>query len=246
MLALYFLVAMGLFHAENASDGEWVFKLTSVNYMIVTVYILYAAISVSYQYWMSCRYRPSEEKTTSKSQAYKVNTEDGTDISCSLKVHWFLHNLAANHCTFITLAFWVMLAPSRKGGFPPSMRTYLVIDRHGINLLLLIIDFLVNKIPFRVLHCVYPSIFIGLYFIYNAIYWAITQKLVYGEILNYETRAGKIAGMVLGAVIFAVPIIQMIWFLAFILKKKLTKNHQTDLNENCEMKTTADSHGQVS
>ena len=162
-----------------------------------------------------------------------VTKQTHSCIGLRFKAHWFLYNLSLGMCTFVFIAFWVMLAPNQKRGFKPSLRTYLVIDRHGINLVLIVIDFVINKIPIRILQFVYSSVFLGLYFVYNSIYWSQTGNLVYGKILDYGSNGPTVAALALSGMFIAIPLIQVLWFALTLLGKKEPVPSE-DANANLE------------
>lgn len=222
------------------SYGKWIYALTSLNYIIGTTYFLFAACVVSWnfanprqsQYGGSAVQRREQRMSTAAlKEEEPTTTTKAFKVVC--QVHWFLHNLSLNVCTVVFICFWVILAPNRKGGYPPTFHTFLVIDRHGINLVLLIIDFLFIRIPTRILHCVYPSLFLGLYFLYNYIYWSKTGSLIYGKTLDYGTRGAFVAGLAVGGMFVGIPLIQFIWFCAYYMKQRNAKP-KADANDNIE------------
>ncbi len=207
---------------------DWIFALTNITYITVTMYFLYAAIAVSYQHWAKSRVNQyqidgkainSEPSVSSSTNldAYLSNE----DIHVCCKIHWFLYTVALNSCTFVFIAFWlVLIAPSGGLHAHSPLIMYIIIDHHGLNFLLLIVDFFMNRIPVRILHCVYSSLFIGSYYVYNSIYWSITKRLIYGKILDYGGNTGLAVGLAFASVIVASPAIQFFWCFAFLLKKK--------------------------
>eukprot|EP00794_Sanderia_malayensis_P006029 gene6029-6730_t len=216
VFALYFIVAISL-SLDYSGNRGWIFALTSWNYLFNTLYFVYAAITVTYLAFMKSK-SAKLSADNQNNEATGVSRSSSERIGILLKIHWFLHGLSFNVCTCVFLMFWVIVAPGREGGYSPSMKTFLVIDRHGINLILLIIDFtMLTKIPFRILHCLYASIFIGLFWIYNAIYWSITKKLIYSA-MDYGTKPGFAIGMILVAVLLVPPLIHFLWYLAHRLK----------------------------
>ena len=222
------------------SLGKWIYLLTSLNYVIGTTYFLFAAFVVSWnlanprrsQYGGSAVQRRQQRMSTvALKEEEPTTTTKPFKVVC--QVHWFFHNLSLNLCTFVFVCFWVIIAPNRKGGYPPTLHTFLVFDRHGINLVLLIFDFLLIRIPTRILHCVYPSVFLGLYFLYNYIYWSKTGSLIYGRTLDYGVRGGFVAGLAVGGMFGAIPLMQFMWFCAHYIKQRKAKFKQ-DANDNIE------------
>ena len=238
-LAIYCLVAMTLSITEH-SQGKWIYLLTSLNYIIGTTYFLFAAVIVTWHFANPRQSQPGGSAVQRREQRMStvaLKEEEATAITKPFKVtcqvHWFLHNLALNICTFVFVCFWVIIAPNRTRGYPPTLHTFLVFDRHGINLVLLIVDFLLIRIPTRILHCIYPSISLGLYFLYNYIYWSKTGSLIYGKTLDYGTRGGFVAGLAIGGMLGLIPLMQLMWFSAYYMKQRNAKS-KSDANDNIE------------
>ena len=228
--AIYSLVFLAL-SIWDYSKYVWLFALTSVNYILCTIYFIYAALNVTRSYKRpSCQ---TEQATKGMQRCGEGKASTKPVFLLRNKVHWFLYNLSLVTCTFVFFAFWLMLAPNRKGGYGPTLHSFLVIDRHGINWLLMIIDFVLNKIPVRLLHFVYTSLFLGLYMVYNSIYWATTGHLVYGKILDYGSNPGMVSGMAFGGMLVIIPLIQFAWFSMSIFKQRFSTD-LPDANANVE------------
>lgn len=227
---MYAIVFMTL-SIWDYSTHIWLFALTSVNYILGTIYFLYAAINVTHWYQQSrCQ---TVEKRHVGHEAPELKTKP--ELPFRIRLHWFLYNLSLGSCTVVFLAFWIILAPKRKAGYSPSLHNFLVIDRHGINLGLMIIDFILNKIPIRLFHCFYTSLFLIMYLVYNAIYWSVTGVLIYGKILDYRSNLGMVIILALGGICIVIPLIQFTWFSLGILKHSKSKDIH-DANGNVELR----------
>ena len=212
-----------------------------MNYIVGTVYFIFSAIRVTRCY---TRPRCQTEQETSigpRAEDGSVTKEEQSgcpELPFGTKVHWFLFNLYLGLCTFVFIAYWVILAPARTVGFSPSLKSYLVIDRHGINFGLMLIDFVLNRIPIRLLHYSYTSLALLLYLVYNSIYWSATGRLFYGKWLDYGSHLGLVFGLVLGTILLILPLIQLAWFSLNRLKKPNSKN-TNDANANIEFGSIA-------
>ena len=226
--AVYSIVFMSL-SIWDYSVYDWMFALTSINYILCTIYFIYAAIHVTHSLIVI---RAGESAKGTQSM---VGTQHTSQSRSRIRnnVHWLLYTLSLGTCTFVFVAFWVMLAPYRKTGYTPTLHTFLLFDRHGINLVLIAIDFAVNKIPVRLLHFVYTTLLFGLYLVYNSIYWASTGKLMYGKTLDYGSSPGRVAGLAVGGGFVAIPLIQLGWYMLSLLKQSHMKEVQ-DANANVE------------
>ena len=213
------------------SKSSWFFALTSVNYILCTIYFIYAAIHVTYRYKKP---RSQLGEVTDRTQGTEdVQQSREPELKVRAKVHWFLYNLSLGTCTFVFIGFWVMLAPNRTRGYEPSLHTFLLIDRHGINLCFMAVDFLLNKIPLRLFHFVYTALCFGLYLVYNSIYWTATGHLIYGKVLDYGSSPGMVVGLALGACCVIIPLLHFGWFVLSFLKQSYFNNGR-DTNANVE------------
>ena len=228
--AIYSIVFMSL-SIWDYSRIRWMFALTSVNYILGTIYFIYAAIFITHRNNLP-RSRTGDRTDREPGTADKQQNSE-PNLRIWAKVLWFLYNLSLGTCTFVFIAFWVMLAPKRTGGYEPTLHTFLLIDRHGINLVLMIVDFLLNKIPVRLFHFFYTTLFLGLYLAYNSIYWAMTGDLIYGKILDYGSSPSRVVGLALGGGFVIVPLIQFGWVVLNCVKHLFWKDVR-DANGNIE------------
>jgi len=220
------------YSTSRGKMGKWIVFLTSFNHILVTLY----AFSCLAMVVRGMRQVHSEVEYGADRRM------DSSAFTRFAKVHWLLFNTSAVVCSFVFGAYWILIFPTdadvRSGDRP--LAAFLTIDRHGINLLLLVIDFFLSCTPVRLLHFIYPSCALGLFFVYNGIYWASTGDLIYGEVLNYGSNTGKAVTMVFMAVLVVSPIIQLLWLCLFLLRTKLAaKNeHETELSYQLAEGTT--------
>ncbi|CAH1772665.1 unnamed protein product [Owenia fusiformis] len=94
-------------------------------------------------------------------------------------------------------------------------------NRHGLNTVLMVIDFVISGTPIRILHMIYPMIYGFIYIIFNVIYWSFDKKnnIVY-SILNYNPKTLPVAvGVILGLLIVGIPLLTIIFYGLFRLKR---------------------------
>ena len=214
--------------------------MTSLNHIVVFIYVCSCAVMSSIQIWQT---RAQSQPITNEPMITEVDSSSGEShhhtqqrsygplgrvMQIYAKFHWLLFNVSMSLCGFVVFAYWVFISHKdtdlQKG--KDSTITYLTIDRHGVNFLLILLDFLLSSTPVNLLHFIYPSIFVAFYFIFNCIYWAITKTLIYGSILDYGNNTGVAVSMVFVAVFVAVPFGHMCWFLLFLLREILTRRRQ--------------------
>lgn len=100
------------------------------------------------------------------------------DVTCGFKLVWVLHNIAITMTATIVAGYWTVIHDYNKK-LSTDLDSYLKIDSHGINLVLLLLDLFLNKIPFRVLHFIHPLLLACTYIIFHIAYWAITDDTIY-------------------------------------------------------------------
>ena len=234
----------------KGSDANWLLYLTSLNYILVTSYFV-VGTCVTLHFVLSGSSgqsnlevppsntdpelydHPSESDiSTPTSLTPVVNFDEnstkydlpGTQMRWYLKVYFFLFSLVICTCTFVVFTFWTVLFP-RVGSLKGFTRyeSYLLVDRHGINLILIMIEFTFNSHPVRFLHFIYTALFLLMYIIYNLIYWSESNRLIYGDVLNYGKYPGFVVALIASTVFLVLPIIQLLWYGAFRLRRRIAK-----------------------
>lgn len=219
------IVTSFVYAASIGKIASWITFSTSINHILVTLYAL------SCFHMLFAAFVRIHKRTEDPSES----PQDGQiNLSWIMKLHWLLFNAAANVSSFVVLGYWLFLFSTKKS-FGNAVVIYTTIDRHGLNLLLLLVDFFLSCTPVRLLHFVYPSAVLACYFIYNCIYWASTGTLVYGEMLDYGKNTGKAVAMVIVAVFIVPPLAQLAWFMLFLLRNKLAAKKETELHPPYEL-----------
>ena len=215
------------YSASRGKMGSWFSYMTSINHILVTLY------SLSCLAMQLTGIRGLHTKTANTTG----NSRKSLVFLRFAQVHWFLFNVASNVCTFVFFSYWILMFPTDtvlKNNEHP-LTTYITIDRHGINLLLLLLDFFLSCTPVRLLHFVYPLCTIALFFVYNSIYWASTGALVYGKVLDYGNNTGQAVALVFVAVFIASPAAQFVWFLLFLCRRRLATKKENEFGSSYEL-----------
>lgn len=147
----------------------------------------------------------------------------GDNLPISVKIFWIFFNIALTLCTSVVVIYWVLLHDYNTT-LKADLDTYLNFDRHGVNLVLLIIDFCLHHIPLRFLHFVYPLLVSLVYLIFNVVYWAITEELIYSAI-DWENDLGMAIGYSIGNLVLII-IAQFIWYWINQGKRKIRRAQQ--------------------
>ena len=119
----------------------------------------------------------------------------------------------------VVLIFWFVLY--NPGDFSEilSVSFYLTVDRHGIIFLLIVIQYLLGKIPIRYLHAIYVVAIAMIFFVHTYFYYLATGKLVYA-IFDWGNAPGKAVGYAFGLAL-ACFVLQLIVFFVDLLKRKI-------------------------
>lgn len=209
-------------------DPKWLVFATSANYMLHVCYFLYAfIISI-----VHINYRPNRKDTSMEMGQYgydnklshqdQGSNDEDSDSQVSSPLHikffWLFYINSLASCTTVVVAYWTILF---EGFDETAFQKYLQVDRHGINLLLLIIEFIFNKMPFRLLHAIYSVIFTLVYLIVNVTYTLVADDLVY-KAADWINKPGVALAMFLG-LLFATAFFHTCWFFINKLKRKCCK-----------------------
>ena len=247
-MATYCIVLMVLSIDERGSDPTWPLYLTSVNYIIVTGYFI-TATSISVHYALAHKSEKGElasniepalsidKSNSTPTQLYQLtetisnHNPPRKHLQWYFKVYFFLFHLVLSVCTMVTILFWTVIFPIRDVSGLSSYQWYIVVDRHGLNLILVLVEFVLNRVPVRLLHFIYGVIVLILYIVYNAIYWSVSKKLIYGNVLNYGKYPGIVLGLIFGGILMLM-IIQLCWFAAFRLRTRIC--NKVNRSDNAE------------
>ena len=67
------------------------------------------------------------------------------------KILWLLSGISLTNCTVVVISYWLLLSRFDRP-LKINLESYLLIDRHSINLLLLVIQFCLNRFPVQTFH----------------------------------------------------------------------------------------------
>ena len=158
---------------------------------------------------------------------------------------WIFHEVAFAMALFITILFWLILAPTYSIEYlSDPIRS---INTHLINMIIMLVDLFLCDIPFRLLHFYHASIFGAVYGLFSLIlHWAGYNSAIY-PVLNWATGTGFAIGVVFGAVFVVAPLTHCIGFglyhlRRFIAKKCLTNPtlNEPEITENVTTRFIAD------
>ena len=190
---------------EKWSAG-WLLYATTRNYILEMVFFLYAfIISLSY-----INYRP--DKKENKNAA--IYNQSNKNLPLHLKFLWLFYMVSLSSRTAVMITYWTALFEGFDEG---PLAIYLQFDRHGIILILLLTEFGLNRIPFRLLHSLYPGLFIFAYLIVNLTYTLVSGEYAY-SVTDSNKNRGATLGIFLGLAILT-TVLHIVWFFINKLKK---------------------------
>lgn len=133
------------------------------------------------------------------------------------KIMWFLENIAMANTITATIAYWVFIRDGQEDLSFTDIRSYFIVDRHGIVTLFLIVEFLLNKMPWRIFHFIYPLAFGFGYLFFYLINWRITHQNIY-SILDWTNHVGHSILYFTGA-LFCIIVVQILLFCVYRHKR---------------------------
>ena len=241
LCALYCIILMIVGISNTVNPPKWLTYMTSWNYMFVTLYFMLAfGLSLTQSvldYRSGSAYKNDESvpiNTGIESHAiYNKTTEDANikvknvtneKLPWKLKLFWIIFTVTINLCTAIVGFYWAFLHDYKKS-IESKFSFYITVDRHGINLVLMVIDFVLHKVPYRILHFIYPAITLIVYAIFNVIYWSVTGDKVYGFV-KWE-KPGFMIGCTVGGIVL-IFVLQCIWYGCHNIKRYFAREKAKD------------------
>ena len=184
-------------------SSKWIIFATSWNYIIVTAYFVYAAIM-----------------STISFQKHFEAEMDG--FSVKYKILWLLSGISLTNCTVVVISYWLLLSRF-DGPLKINLESYLLIDRQGISLLLLIFESCLNRFPVQIFHFVYPVGFGVLYGMFNMIYDFTAGNSVY-PLTDWRNNTVISLGAFIES-LFSTAIVHVTWYFLYRIKLKVTNSH---------------------
>ncbi|PVD19884.1 hypothetical protein C0Q70_20377 [Pomacea canaliculata] len=147
---------------------------------------------------------------------YIVFTRRSPDMPVLYKIQWLLQNMSNCSAVIVAGLYWIVL----YSGQPD---TFISINSHALNSVLVIVDVMVSRAPVRVQHLVYTFLFMLVFTIFTVVYWAAGgtnhkgQHYIYST-LDYTHKPWLAVAMIAGVLLIAVPLVQIIVYGFFRLR----------------------------
>ncbi|GFR63126.1 protein rolling stone-like [Elysia marginata] len=135
------------------------------------------------------------------------------------KILWFLSIIGFDAAIIVTILYWSLVF--KKLDYALSVMT------HGVNSLYVLLDIFIVASPVRLLHFVYSCGYAGVYLLFSIFYHladgtnSSSKPYIYSA-LDWS-NTGKSAGMALGVILVAVPLVHLFQFALFTLRLHLAE-----------------------
>ncbi|XP_017154088.1 protein rolling stone [Drosophila miranda] len=154
--ALFFLGVYIMCIIVQFCDGKFFIYMTNWGYGLCTITMLIAAVQVTCWHYDLRNTRSLVQESGNK-----------TETTRGLKIYWWLYNMTISLALIISTVYWVFL----HGKMNKPMRFPAIsVITHGLNTVMMLIDFLVVAFPLRLLHVVYSMALAILFFVFTLIY----------------------------------------------------------------------------
>ena len=156
---------------------KWLIFLTNWSYTFVNLHFIVSAVIVIYYYYRHrSSIKASEEEEEEDDDDDDDDDEDNVRISHNVminsrlplacKASWVIYDIAANIAFPVTVMYWTEV---HVPGRPYDSVTF---NAHALNSVVIVLDTMLSCIRVKLLHIIYPIIFISIYMIFSLIYWA--------------------------------------------------------------------------
>nr|ADG65076.1 hypothetical protein [Drosophila pseudoobscura] len=154
--ALFFLGVHIMCIIMQFCGGKFFIYMTNWGYGLCTITMLLAAVQVTCWHYDLRNTRSVVQESGNK-----------TETTRGLKIYWWLYNMTITMALSISTVYWVFL----HGKMNKPMRFPVTnVITHGLNTVMMLIDFLVVAFPLRLLHVVYSIALAILFFVFTLIY----------------------------------------------------------------------------
>lgn len=170
------------------------------------------------------------------------DSEASGKVRWNHKMSWIVRNTGIVSSYLVTAIFY---------GAGVTSRTSLIssIHRHAVSSALYTIDLFVSRVPVRLLHFIYPSLFFICYAIFTLILHAANVRSQFYEgILDWEQIPGFSAGIFIGVVLLVTPILHSVVFVFYYIKTCIAQrccNSVSNGSIPAKKVTCAEKHAQI-
>ncbi|XP_030377658.1 protein rolling stone [Scaptodrosophila lebanonensis] len=156
VLALFFLGVHIICMIVQFCDGKFFIYMTNWGFGMCTITQIIAAIQVTRWHFDLQNIRSLVQESGAKAR-----------MTRSLKLYWLIYNMSLSLALIISTVYWIFLHGKMN---KPARFPVISVLTHGLNSVLMIIDFLIIAFPLRLLHVVYCMSTAIFFFVFTVIY----------------------------------------------------------------------------
>ena len=140
-----------------------------------------------------------------------------------VKIMWCVHVIAVAATLPITIVYWAVVFRPSAG----DVVTAATVHVHGVNLLLVVLDIFISRIPILILHFFYPMVYAAVYVVFLGIYWAVGGTNENGDRYVYSVadfeKMPVISSVVCVGLIIAAGIIHLLFYVLAEIRDQIYK-----------------------
>ena len=237
MLVLYFLTYV-FFSGFQVGPRFFQF-LTQWGLVSYTVYLICAALSVTYTYMhtLVCKRPPHKLSNQPDIETVKPPGCCGSSLDATSwyhKIQWLLFTVGTEIALTITIMFWSVLYDPERIDVD-----HIQVAIHILNGITAYVDLWVTGVPVRVYHVLYLVLFGCLYVSFTGIHHAalvetnITNPIY--PILDYGSNPGSSSALAIIITLVFLPFIHMVFYVSYLLREGiilLAKRYSKSLKMN--------------
>jgi len=219
ILALYTTAytVVGVIKRQKTNGVKWLLYLTYWSYTFVNLHFIVSAVIVTYYYFSNRRSIETSEEEEEDEEEEDEEEEDNVRVMITsrpplaCKASWVIYDIAANIAFPVTVMYWTEV---HVPGHPYDSVTF---NAHALNSVVIVLDTMISCIRVKLLHIIYPIIFMCIYLIFTLIYWACggtdfqNRPYIY-SVLDYSDHPIRAAVIIISFVCVGNVVSQLILF----------------------------------
>ncbi len=243
LLFLYILVwlILHIYTRRNEFGPHWLIFITDLGYSLLTITmglmaILCVVYGIVYYTRRAQLLRFFPKKDFPLTRVYKQD-----NIPWYVKIVWLMYTMSSATAILVFAGYYIfvyepcdgdsgstdgMNVTSNGGSGDMQETNCSVLDAetihvHGVNVLVVLLDLFVSRMPYQFLHFCYATLFSFLYAIFSLIYFGaggtnhLGRPYIYSS-LDYGNSPGTAAGLAIVLVVVCIPLHLLLFLLAWL------------------------------
>nr|XP_039259175.1 protein rolling stone-like [Styela clava] len=184
--------AYPIYVAYLSNWAEWTLVVHFLLALLVAIYGLFSQ---------------SRDSTSTEIGCCPGNRCNNGDVRWFHHLTWVVLTATAGVNFIVTIIYWAFLSGIRVASVPAN------VHQHIMNSVLMILDIFISRIPIRLFHFIYVSLYGLTYVLFTAIlHGADVKSAFYTNLLDWESAPGISAGVCVGLIVVGSPIIHLVSF----------------------------------